>query len=69
MRVPAMIRTSHGWSTLPRAALIPISITADELHMLVRQLEREAEEAQREGRFSAADRLAARAAGLRGTGQ
>jgi hypothetical protein len=66
MHIVTTIKTSHG----PRLLLLPppmirISVTPSELHALILVIERDAAEAERELRFSAADHLARRALALR----
>jgi hypothetical protein len=45
--------------------MLQIVVTQCELHALIRVIERDSAEAEREGRFSAADHLAHRASALR----
>jgi hypothetical protein len=65
VHIPTTIKTSHGPRLLPRPPMIQITVTPSELHALIRVIERDAAEAERELRFSAADHLTHRALALR----
>ena len=65
MHIATTIRTSHGTRLLPSRSMIRITVTPSELHALVLLIERDASEAERELRFSAADHLTRRALALR----
>ena len=69
LHVPSSIRTNYGLriAAESRSPLVSVTITKAELHMLVCQLDRASAEAEQAGRLDLADRLARRAAGLRGT--
>lgn len=69
MRVCASISTMYGRRRFSRPPLIRLSVTPHELHVLVRQVEREAVEAEQAGLLDAADSLAWRAAALREAGR
>jgi len=66
MHIGTTIKTSQGPRLLPRPPMIRIAVTPSELHSLILVLERDAAEAERELRFSAADHLTHRALALRG---
>ena len=64
MHIATTIKTSHGPRLLPRPPMMRITVTPSELHALIRIIERDAAEGERELRFSAADHLACRAFGV-----
>jgi hypothetical protein len=65
MHIPSTIRTSFGPRALPRCPMVCVSLTQAELHVLIREIKRDATSAEEEGRTSAADSLSWRAAALR----
>ena len=65
MFVNSTISTSFGPRQLPPRPMIRVSLTCRELDTLVRALDRDAVQAQQDGRVAEADRLALRAAMLR----
>jgi hypothetical protein len=69
MHIVTTIKTSHGPRLLPQPPMIRISVTPSELHVLILVFERDAAEAERELRFSAAIHLAHRALALRRAAQ
>lgn len=66
MYVAPIIRTSLGPRLIAPTPLVRVSLTRDELHTLIRAVERHADQAERDGCVAAAGRLARRAAVLRG---
>lgn len=65
MHIPATIRLSTGPASLPRAPMVRVSLTINELFVLVRHIRREADALRIDGQDAAADRLDWRAAALR----
>ena len=65
VHIATTIKTSQGPRLLPRPPMIRITVTPSELHALILVVERDAAEAEREFRFSAADHLKHRALALR----
>jgi hypothetical protein len=65
MHFVTTIKTSHGPRFLLPTTMIRISVAPSELHALILIIERDAAEAERELRFSAADHLANRTLALR----
>jgi hypothetical protein len=58
MHIPATIRTTYGPRSLPLSPMISVHLTMREVHDLARLLDREASEAESEGRHDIAARLA-----------
>lgn len=69
MRIQSTFPTMFGPRAIPRRPMIRVSITPGELHSLIRVIEREAAEAERDGHVAAADLLFWRAAALREAGR
>ena len=67
--LPPTIRTTFSPSYLPRRPMIRISVTPHELHMFVRQLERDASAAEAAGDYGTAETLSWRAAAMREAGR
>ena len=65
MHIPSTIRTSFGPSLVPTRASVRVTLTLRELFGVIRQLERDAEEARALGNDHLATRLEWRAADLR----
>ena len=65
MHIPSTIRTSFGPSLIPTRASVRVTLTLRELFGVIRQLERDAEEARALGNDHLATRLEWRAADLR----
>lgn len=65
MRISSTFPTMFGPRAIPRRPMIRVSLTPAEVHTLIRAIEREAAEAERDGHVSAADLLYWRAAALR----
>jgi hypothetical protein len=66
VHIPHTIRTMAGAVSLPIARpTVRVSLSIDEIHRLVRDLERDARAAEQDGRFDVADSLDWRAAALR----
>lgn len=66
MYIQSNIRTAFGPRQLPPPPMVRVSLTQRELDTLVRALDRDAVQAQNDGRFREADSLTVRAATLRG---
>jgi hypothetical protein len=69
MHFAPTIKTSFGMRSLPPRPMLRVSLTAAELHTLIRAIERDAVAAEQEGQLAAADHLAWRAAALREAGR
>jgi hypothetical protein len=69
MHISHTIPTSFGQRQLPPRPMVRVHLTHRELPALIRQLSRDAEQAQADGRFGEADSLAVRVAILRDTGR
>lgn len=69
MRIPSTIRTSFDPRSIGRRPMIPVSLTAAELHAVIRWCEREATAALDDNHDAAADLLFTRAAALREAGR
>lgn len=69
MHIQATFPTMYGPRAIPRRPMIRVTITPAELHSLIRTIEREATEAERDGHVAAADVLFWRAAALREAGR
>lgn len=67
--VPRTLRTSLGPRFLPLSPMVRVSLTRDELHHVVRGVERQRDECAAAGQHDAAERLAWRAAALREAGR
>ena len=65
MHIAAIIKNSQGPRLLPRSPMIRVTATPSEKHALIRVIERDAAEAERELRLSAADHLTKRTLALR----
>lgn len=65
MHISHTIQTAYGPGSIGAQPMVPIRVTRNELHLLVRAIERAAAEAETEGRLTVSDRLAWRAAGLK----
>ena len=65
MYIHSSIRTSYGPRQLPPPPTVRVSLTRRELDSLIHVLDRDAMQAERDGRFTEADSLAVRAAMLR----
>ena len=66
MHIRSTIRTMAGAVSLPiPRPMVTVTLTVDEILRLVRDLERDARAAERDGRFDVADSLDWRAAALR----
>jgi len=65
MHIHSSIRTSFGLRQLPPPPTVRVQLTHRELDALIRALDRDAIDAQNDGRLEEADKLATRIAGLR----
>ena len=65
MYIQSSIRTAFGRRQLPPPPMVRVSLTRRELDSLIHALDRDAMQAERDGRFAEADSLAVRAVMLR----
>jgi hypothetical protein len=65
MRIDADFPTIFGLHAMPRRPMISVLLTPHESYALIRDIERKAAEAERDGHTEAADLLLCRAAALR----
>ena len=65
MHIPATIRTAFGPSFIPTNAIFRVTLTECELFAVIRQIERDADDARAAGNDAVATRLDWRAAALR----
>jgi hypothetical protein len=65
MHIHSTIQTAFGPRLLPPAPMVRVNLTRYELDALIRILDRDAVQAQQDGRVAEADRLAVRAGMLR----
>lgn len=69
MYISATINTMFGRAAIPHRPMIQVAVTSHELHGLVSWLQRQATEAEQDGRQALADSLHWRAAALREAGR
>lgn len=65
MHIPSTIRTSYGPRSVQTAPMVRVTLTPREVHDLAQLIERDALEAEREGRHDVSTTLSWRAAALR----